>query len=178
MRYDGTMPWSETILAYLPFFVGGLFALVAVVSLVHAVTLAGMARLLAHGVPTSGRIVGLDATAIRGGEGAHLHKRMAVTAEVHPQGSASYVIRFHQMLSDLQVPLLQPGTLVELRVDRSDPMKAAIAAFTPQATPGRAPGTPQPAEPHRAGVRGPDRRHFSWLRSAASRRTEYAAVCR
>jgi len=89
-------------------------------------------RLLKTGVPARGRILQLGTTGGSVAVMGHRHLKLILTVEVQPQSGAPYVATFEQLISELQVPSVQPGATIELRVDPQNPMKMALAGVVPQ----------------------------------------------
>lgn len=84
----------------------------------------------------------------------HRHLRVTLTIEVHPQMGMPYTTTVEQLISELQIPSVQPGAAVELRVDPQNPQRVAVAATGAM---GAQPysGQPYPGQPQPGAYRGP-----------------------
>ncbi len=137
-------------------FIGPVLAIVTIVSLMKK--LGGdqkeIERILQIGVPAQARVLDLQHTGSSVSFGAHRHLVLMLGLEVHPQGGAPYHVRCQQTVSELQIPSLQPGAWLQVRVDPANPQKLAIAgagALQPGAY--GAPGMP-PMQPGAYGAPG------------------------
>lgn len=85
-------------------------------------------ELLQRGMPARGRILQLGTTGGSVAVMGHRHLKLTLTVEVHPQMGQPYTATFEQLISELQIPSIQPGAPVELRVDPQNPMRIALAS--------------------------------------------------
>lgn len=85
-------------------------------------------QLLTTGMPARGRILGIAHTGGSVAVMGHRHLRLHITAEVRPQAGMPYTTTFEQLISELQIPSVQPGVEVELRIDPQNPNRVALAA--------------------------------------------------
>ena len=85
-------------------------------------------ELLRTGVPAPARIVQLGTTGGSVAVMGHRHLKLILTVEVYPPGAAPYRATFEQLVSELQLPSVQPGATVELRIDPRNPARMAMAS--------------------------------------------------
>ena len=107
------------------------------------------ARLLREGIQAAGRVMGVQMGGMSMSVGAARHLQLHIQLEVQPPGRPPYAAMLTTMISELQIPQIQPGALLTLRVDRMDPNKIALEAAgapMPQAYDyrGQPMGMPQP----------------------------------
>ena len=88
-------------------------------------------KLIQTGVPARGRILQLGTTGQSVAVMGHRHLKLVLTVEVHPFQGAPYVATFEQLISELQIPSVQPGAEIDLRIDPTNPMKMALAGVVP-----------------------------------------------
>ncbi|HTJ82834.1 MAG TPA: DUF3592 domain-containing protein [Polyangiaceae bacterium] len=88
-------------------------------------------RLLTTGTPARGRILQLGTTGGSVAVMGHRHLNLTLTVEVQPQMGAPYTATFQQLISELQIPSVQPGAMVELRIDPTNPQRMAMASVIP-----------------------------------------------
>ncbi|MFO0554688.1 MAG: hypothetical protein U0271_40295 [Polyangiaceae bacterium] len=127
-------------------------------------------ELLKTGTPARARILQLGTTGMSVAVMGHRHLKLLLTVEVQQPGRPPYVATFDQLVSELQIPSVQPGTFIELRIDPNNPSRMALAGiippnqagFAPQAGPpagwGGQPGYGTPAAPMVMGVARPNYR--------------------
>lgn len=84
-------------------------------------------ELLRTGMPARGRILQLGTTGTSVAVMGHRHLKLIMTVEVHPQMGAPYTASFEQLVSELQIPSVQPGAEIELRIDPRNPARMAMA---------------------------------------------------
>jgi hypothetical protein len=109
-------------------------------------------ELLRTGLPARGRILQLGTTGGSVAVMGHRHLNLILTVEVQsPINGAVYTTNFQQLVSELQIPSVQPGALVELRIDPHNPQRIALAGTLMQGQQGfpqqqgyRQPGVGQP----------------------------------
>jgi hypothetical protein len=116
--------------------------------------LSSKAKLLQTGIPAQARVLGVQHSGSSMSIGAHRHIELIMGLEVHPQGGQPYQLQSTQLISELQIPMIQPGAWLQIRVDQRNPHNVAIAGPDPGAgygagmIPGHAqaayPGAPQP----------------------------------
>ena len=94
--------------------------------------------LLQRGIPARGRILQLGTTGMSVAVMGHRHLKLTFGVEVQPQAGPPYVANFEQLLSELQIPSVQPGAQVELRIDPQNPQRMAIASILPAQAPQQA----------------------------------------
>lgn len=86
------------------------------------------ARLLREGIQAGARVMGVQAT---GGEiiinGARSLGLM-IQLEVHAPGRPPYPATMTTMISELQIPQIQPGAMLTIRIDRMNPANMALEA--------------------------------------------------
>lgn len=96
-------------------------------------------QLLQTGTPARGRILQIAPTGSSIAVMGHRHLQLQITCEV-TQGMAPYTATFTQHISEVQLPSVQPGAFVELRVDPANPSRMAIASVVPPGQPMQQPG--------------------------------------
>jgi hypothetical protein len=103
-------------------------------------------ELLRTGMPARGRILQLGTTGGSVAVMGHRHLKLILTVEVHPQMGAPYQASFEQLISELQLPSVQPGAEIDLRIDPRNPARMAMAGVGsgPMGQPQQAWGQQQP----------------------------------
>ncbi len=91
-------------------------------------------RLLREGIQAGARLLAVQMGGMTMTVGVHRHLELQLQLEVQMQGRPPYMAMLTTMVSELQVPQLQPGAMLTIRVDRNDPMKVALEGV----------GSPQP----------------------------------
>jgi hypothetical protein len=99
-------------------------------------------RIIQTGMPAQARILGLQHTGMSVAVMGHRHLRLGIMLEVHVQGHPPYQAQIMPLVSELYISSLQPGAFVEVRIDRANPMKIALAG--PSAGPMQQPMGMQP----------------------------------
>lgn len=109
---------------------------IAMVVLIMGGLMKGQAKtdaLLKTGLPARGRILQLGTTGGSVAVMGHRHLNLTLTVEVQsPINGAMYQAAFSQLISELQIPSVQPGAMVELRIDPQNPQRMALASVVPQ----------------------------------------------
>ncbi|MDB4928963.1 MAG: putative lipoprotein [Myxococcaceae bacterium] len=81
-------------------------------------------RLLAQGAPGTARVVSLEGT----GTLINNAPQVVLGLEVHPAtGAAPFAARCISIVSQLQIPQVQPGCTVPVRFDPGNPSRIALA---------------------------------------------------
>ena len=81
-------------------------------------------RLLAQGVPGSARVLSLEGT----GTIVNNAPQVVLGLEVHPAaGAAPFLVRCISLVSQLHIPQVQPGCMVPVRFDPTNPQRVALA---------------------------------------------------
>ncbi len=83
-------------------------------------------RLLTQGIPARGRILNVQMGGMTMTVGVQRHLQLVIQAEIQPNGGAPYQATLTEMISELQVPQVQPGASIAVRVDPTNPMKMAL----------------------------------------------------
>lgn len=83
-------------------------------------------RLLREGIQATARITNVQMGGMTMTVGVHRHLQLRIGLEVQPQGRAPYQALLTTMVSELQIPQLQPGVTLTVRYDANDPMKLAL----------------------------------------------------
>ena len=98
-------------------------------------------RLLREGIQCPARVLGVQMGGMTMTVGVHRHLQLQLQVEVQLPGRPPHVAQMTTMVSELQIPQLQPGAQLTVRVDRNDPNKIALEGVgaQPQAAYG-APG--------------------------------------
>jgi len=118
-------------------------------------------RLLREGVQASARVLSVQMGGMTMTIGVHRHLQLQIGLEVQPAGRPPYQTTLTTMISELQIPQIQPGVLLTIRYDAQNPNKVALegvggappAQMAPgmQGQPGGygqpAPGQPAPGQP-------------------------------
>jgi hypothetical protein len=108
-------------------------------------------RLLREGVRATARIVNLQMGGMAMTVGVHRHLQVVLTVEVEPAGRPAYQATVTTMVSELQIPQVQPGGKVSVRYDPANPANVALegvgVAGTDAVAPvGAVPGMPAGAK--------------------------------
>lgn len=126
---------------------GAVFAVLIVWRVVGGL-LKGQARdkkLLQTGAPATAQILSVQATGASVSYGGHRQPQVALALQVHPQAGQPFQAQLVTYVSELQIPQVQPGAVLQVRYDRTNPNLMAIEAFGGAAPGGAAPsGSPQP----------------------------------
>lgn len=81
-------------------------------------------QLLAQGVPANARVLSLEGT----GTLVNNAPQVVMGLEVHPAtGAAPFHVRCISLVSQLQIPQVQPGCMVPVRFDPGNPQRVALA---------------------------------------------------
>jgi hypothetical protein len=81
-------------------------------------------RLLAQGAPGTARVVSLEGT----GTLINNAPQVVLGLEVHPAtGASPFAARCISIVSQLQIPQVQPGCMVPVRFDPGNPSRIALA---------------------------------------------------
>jgi hypothetical protein len=81
-------------------------------------------QLLAQGAPGSARVISLEGT----GTLVNNAPQVVIGLEVHPSaGGAPFLARCVSLVSQLQIPQVQPGCMVPVRFDPSNVSRIALA---------------------------------------------------
>jgi hypothetical protein len=95
-------------------------------------------RLLQTGAQAHARVLQIQMGGMTVTTGVNRQLQLQIAAEVHRPGTAPYAAQFTAMVSELQIPMVQPGSWLAVRVDPSNPTSIAIEAMNvappPQAT--------------------------------------------
>jgi hypothetical protein len=102
-------------------------------------------RLMATGMPAQGRVLGISTTGTSLTVMGHRHLDLVLQMEVQLPGRPPYMAQFNQLVSELRVPSLQPGAMVQLRVDPTNPMHMVVADGAPAGGAAQWPGAAAPA---------------------------------
>lgn len=104
-------------------------------------------RLLREGIQAGARLHAVQMGGMTMTVGVHRHLQLVLQLEVQPPGRPPYPATLTTMVSELQVPQLQPGAQLTVRIDPMNPMNIALeSAGAPApapaygAAPGMAPG--------------------------------------
>jgi len=87
-------------------------------------------ELLRTGVPARARVVRLSPRGTTMTIGGQRHVGLDITVQV--DGPAPYLATFAHPIAEQQIPFIQPGAVVDLRVDPSDPARVAFVGVVPQ----------------------------------------------
>ena len=84
-------------------------------------------RLLREGVQASARVLSVQMGGMTMTVGVHRHLQLQIGLEVQPAGQPPYQTTLTTMISELQIPQIQPGVVLTVRFDPRDPSKVALA---------------------------------------------------
>ncbi len=101
-------------------------------------------RLLREGIQASARVLGVQMGGMTMTVGVHRHLQLQISLEVQPAGRPPYQTTLTTMISELQLPQIQPGVMLTIRYDAQNPSKVALEGVggAPQAPMAGAYGTP------------------------------------
>lgn len=105
-------------------------------------------RLLRVGIPARARVLGVQMGGMTVTVGVDRKLQLVISSEVHQDGRPPYPMQITQLVSELQIPQVQPGAWMAIRIDPMNPMNAII-----EATGVGPPGTMGPGGP--PGMMGP-----------------------
>lgn len=91
-------------------------------------------RLLQVGVPASAQVLAVQMGGMTVTTGVHRHLQLVLSLQVQAAGRPPYGASLTAVVSELQIPQLQPGAMVQVRIDPANPTKIALEAI------GQAPG--------------------------------------
>lgn len=98
-------------------------------------------RLLREGIQATARVLSVQMGGMTMTVGVHRHLQLVVGLEVYPAGQAPYQAQMTTMVSELQIPQIQPGVTLTVRYDQNNPMKLALEGVgSAGAQPAGAPG--------------------------------------
>lgn len=83
-------------------------------------------RLLRDGVQASAQVLGVQMGGMTMIVHGHRHLQLQLSVKVHAPGRPPYVASMQPMISELQIPQVQPGAMLTVRVDRQNPMVLAL----------------------------------------------------
>jgi hypothetical protein len=83
-------------------------------------------RLLREGIQAGARILALQMGGMTMQVGVQRHLQLQIQVEVQPPGRPPYPAVMTAMVSELQIPQLQPGALVTVRIDPQNPGNLAL----------------------------------------------------
>jgi hypothetical protein len=93
-------------------------------------------KLLQTGVAAPAQVLSVQATGASVSYGGHRQPQVAMAVQVHPQGGQPYQAQLVAYVSELQIPQVQPGAILQIRYDRNNPQVMAIEAFGGALPPG------------------------------------------
>ena len=97
-------------------------------------------RLLQTGIPAQARVLQIQMGGMTVTTGVHRQLQLVIAAEIHRQGMPPYQTQFTSMVSELQIPMLQPGAWIQVRIDPMNAQNIALEALGAQ---GPGMGAPQ-----------------------------------
>ena len=89
--------------------------------------LSDKAKLLQTGIPAQARVLGVQHSGSSMSIGAHRHVELIMHLEIYPHGGQAYQLQTTQLISELQLATMQPGALLQIRIDPANPNNIAIA---------------------------------------------------
>ncbi len=122
--------------------IGGAIALLVLWKVVGGL-LKGQAqdrRLLQTGAKASAQVLTVQATGASVSYGGHRQPQVALRVQVQPESGQPFQAQLVSYVSELQIPQIQPGAVLQVRYNPSQPAQMAIEAFG-----GSMPGTAAPA---------------------------------
>ena len=114
------------MLSWMPWYTLPMMVLGLVIPAVFVIRLlAGSAqrnRILAQGIPAQARVAKIWETGVRVNDSP----QVGFELHVYPQGGQPYVAQTQMIVSQLQIPRIQPGATVVEKIDPTDAAKVAI----------------------------------------------------
>ncbi len=105
-------------------------------------------KILATGTPAPAKVLGLQPTGASVTVGGHRQPQVLLALEVHPVGGQPFQLQMKTLISEFQIPQIQPGAVVQIRYNPMAPNQAALEAVggtLPDGT-GAAGGVPVPMQ--------------------------------
>lgn len=97
-------------------------------------------KILQTGAQASAQVLTVQATGASVSYGGHRQPQVALGLQVHPPGGQPFQAQLVTYVSELQIPQIQPGAVVQIRYNPANSAQMAIEAFG-----GAAPGVEAPA---------------------------------
>ena len=109
-------------------------------------TAAEESRILQTGTPARAQVMQIQMGGMTVTTGVHRRLQVVLTLQVQPPNGAPYVTQLQTLISELNIPQIQPGSMLQVRIDPMNPQKLAIEGFgvAPGPMPGSPPGYPAP----------------------------------
>jgi hypothetical protein len=109
-------------------------------------TAAEETRILQTGTPARAQVMQIQMGGMTVTTGVHRRLQVVLTLQVQPPNGAPYVTQLQTLISELNIPQIQPGSMLQVRIDPMNPQKLAIEGFgvAPGPMPGSPPGYPAP----------------------------------
>jgi hypothetical protein len=86
-------------------------------------------RLMREGHPAPATIVELSMGGMTMSVGVHRHLEVQLLVQVQPPDRSPWQAKLSTMISELQIPQLQPGAQIHVRYDPRDPSRLALEGF-------------------------------------------------
>lgn len=86
-------------------------------------------RLLQTGAQASAQVLAVQATGASVSYGGHRQPQVALTLQVQPANGQPFQSQLVTYVSELQIPQIQPGLVVQVRYNPANPAEMAIEAF-------------------------------------------------
>lgn len=87
------------------------------------------ARILQTGMPGRAQILQVQMGGMSVTTGAHRRLEVLLALQVQPQSGAPFVSQIKTLVSELNIPQIQPGAWVQIRIDPIQPQRVAIEGF-------------------------------------------------
>lgn len=101
-------------------------------------------RILQTGTPARAQIMQVQMGGMTVSTGAHRRLEVIISLQVQPPSGAPYMTQIKTLVSELNIPQVQPGAWVQVRIDPMNPQKVAIEGFGIAAAPQGVGGYAQP----------------------------------
>ena len=85
-------------------------------------------ELLQNGIPAPARVASVQMGGMTVTTGVSRNLQLVIALQVYPQGGQPYQAQMTTMVSELQVPQVQPGSWVQIRYDRNNAQRMALEA--------------------------------------------------
>jgi hypothetical protein len=87
------------------------------------------ARILQTGMPARAQILQVQMGGMTVTTGVHRRLEVIISLQVQPPNGAPYMTQVKTLVSELNIPQIQPGAWAQVRIDPMNPQKVAIEGF-------------------------------------------------
>jgi hypothetical protein len=87
------------------------------------------ARILQTGTPARAQILQVQMGGMTVTTGVHRRLEVVITMQVQPPNGAPYTTQIKTLVSELNIPQVQPGAWVQVRIDPTNPHRVVIEGF-------------------------------------------------